>query len=69
MHLHLNGMTFEVEEGMTLPGLLDWAGHEDLRGLAVAIDDEVVPRSEWDSTVLSPGQRVEIVRAVGGGRR
>lgn len=37
------------------------------RGVAVAIDDRVVPRSRWADTVLEPGARVEIVTAVQGG--
>ena len=39
----------------------------DTRGLAVAVDGEVVPRGEWDSVELREGQRVEIVQAVQGG--
>jgi sulfur carrier protein len=39
----------------------------DTRGLAVAVDGEVVPRGEWDSVELRDGQRVEIVQAVQGG--
>lgn len=37
------------------------------RGLAVAIDDVVVPRGSWESTVVRAGDRVEIVTAVQGG--
>ena len=37
------------------------------RGVAVALDGEVVPRASWDRTGLSEGARVEIVVAVQGG--
>jgi sulfur carrier protein len=37
------------------------------RGIAVAIDDAVVPRSAWDRTLVLPGARVEVVGAVQGG--
>ncbi len=37
------------------------------KGVAVAIDREVVPRSAWSSTVLASGQVVEIVTAAAGG--
>jgi sulfur carrier protein len=37
------------------------------RGLAVAVDGEVVPRGEWDGFKLRDGQRVEVLRAVQGG--
>jgi sulfur carrier protein len=37
------------------------------RGVAVAVDGEVVPRAEWESRALSEGENVEVVRAVQGG--
>jgi sulfur carrier protein len=42
------------------------AEHEG-RGVAVALDGEVVPRGRWDEVALTEGQRVEVVRAVQGG--
>jgi sulfur carrier protein len=37
------------------------------RGVAVALDGEVVPRRMWDEISLKEGQRVEVVQAVQGG--
>jgi sulfur carrier protein len=37
------------------------------RGVAVALDGEVVPRSTWATTRLRDGQRLEVLRAVQGG--
>jgi sulfur carrier protein len=37
------------------------------RGVAVAVDGEVVPRSEWDGRRLADGARVEVVGAIQGG--
>jgi sulfur carrier protein len=37
------------------------------RGVAVALDGEVVPRSEWSTTRLREGNRLEVLRAVQGG--
>jgi sulfur carrier protein len=37
------------------------------RGVAVAVDGEVVPRSAWAATALADGQHVEVLRAVQGG--
>lgn len=36
-------------------------------GTAVALDGDVVPRSEWSSTKLASGARVDILTAVQGG--
>ena len=37
------------------------------RGIAVAVNAEVVPRSDWTSTSLAPGDHIEIVQARAGG--
>ena len=37
------------------------------QGVAVAINDAVVPRGTWSRTVVAPGDRIEIVTAVQGG--
>jgi sulfur carrier protein len=39
----------------------------DPRGIAVALDGEIVRRSAWDSTVIEDGSSVEIVTAAAGG--
>jgi sulfur carrier protein len=51
----------------TVDELLDALGVEVRRGLAVAIDATVVPKSEWSTTRVDDGSRVEIVTAVQGG--
>jgi thiazole synthase len=67
VRLQVNGSPVELPEGGTLAELLAAAGLDDLRGLAVAVDDEVVPRSAWSMARPADGQRVEVVRAVQGG--
>ena len=37
------------------------------RGIAVAVNETVVPRAAWTETVISPGDRIEIVRPLAGG--
>jgi sulfur carrier protein len=51
----------------TVDELLDALGVEVRRGMAVAVDAAVVPRSEWSTTRVGEGARVEIVTAVQGG--
>jgi sulfur carrier protein len=62
----LNGEARTLAAGTTVADLVaDLAG--DRRGVAVAVNDEVVPRSEWDEHVVAPGDRVEVLKAVQGG--
>ena len=45
----------------------DGSPPDPARGIAVALDGEVVPRGEWGSTVLREGQAVEVLAAIQGG--
>ncbi len=66
MEVVINGEPQTLNESATIAGLLDrlqLAG----RRIAVEVNEEIVPRSEHDSFQLSPGDRIEIVHAIGGG--
>lgn len=67
MRLEVNGESREASPGTNLSDLLAGMGIEDPRGVAVAVEGEVVPRGKWEDTELSEGQRVEVLRAVQGG--
>jgi sulfur carrier protein len=68
MRIFVNGEPRTVADGATVASLVTESNApEGERGVAVAIDAEVVPRSEWDRTQLSEGQRVEILAAIQGG--
>ncbi len=43
------------------------SGTSGARGLAVAVNGQVVPRHAWDATRLAPGDEVEIVKLFAGG--
>lgn len=64
----LNGERTEHPDGETLERALERLGVErEARGVAVAVDGEVVPRSAWPSFRLSEGARVEVLTAMQGG--
>jgi sulfur carrier protein len=59
---------FPIVEGATVASLLNHLGIEGgQKGIAVAVNDEVVPRSQWSAHALADGDRVEIIRATQGG--
>lgn len=66
IQLTVNGDLVEVEDQPTVSALLDQLGQEH-RGVAVAVNEEVVPRSTWANAVLGAGDRVEVLRAAQGG--
>ena len=64
----LNGERREIAEGASVRDAALLLGAEpDARGVAVAVDGEVVPRSELETQTLSEGARVEVVVAIQGG--
>jgi sulfur carrier protein len=65
MIVTVNRQQVEVDEQTTVAALLESLGYPD-RGIAVAIDFSVVPRSSWN-TRLFDGARLEVVTAVQGG--
>ena len=66
--IFLNGERSELAAGETLAAALERLGvAPDKRGVAVAVDGEVVPRAQWQSFVLSEQARVEVLTAMQGG--
>jgi thiazole synthase len=68
MRIELNGELRELPEGAGLVEAVQAAGGgEGGRGVAAALDGEVVPRGEWEETKLREGQAVEVLAAIQGG--
>jgi sulfur carrier protein len=68
MKVTVNGEARELADGATVADLVERSGlPSERRGIAVAIDAEVVPRSAWGRTELSEGQSVELLTAIQGG--
>jgi sulfur carrier protein len=66
--VELNGKRVELSDSASVADAVAAAGaNSGRRGVAVAVDGEVVPRSGWKETDLRDGQRVEVVEAIQGG--
>ncbi len=66
MEILLNGEARQLPEGYTIASLIEELGLIGRR-LAVEVNLEIVPRSTHASHPLQPGDRIEIVHAIGGG--
>ena len=66
MKVLVNGEPTELEAGATVESVLASLEVPD-RGVAVAVDAEVVPRGEWPRARAEEGARVEVLRAIQGG--
>jgi len=68
MIITVNGQSRELEAGATVAGVVALLEvPADARGVAVALDGEVVTRSRWSETEVADGSQVEIVSAIQGG--
>jgi sulfur carrier protein len=68
MTIWVNGHASEVKAGASLAEAISaLVAPLDGRGVAAAVDGEVVPRERWAKTALADGQHVEVVQAVQGG--
>lgn len=66
MRLHINGEDKDFPELATVAELVEKLGAKPDR-LAVELNQNIVPRRDWPTTLLKDGDRLEIVHFVGGG--
>lgn len=66
MLLHINGEQRDFPDGLTVAALVAQLGMKPDR-VAVELNLEIVPRTQWDTTALKHGDKLEVVHFVGGG--
>ena len=66
MSVRVNGDISDIDVGSTVEAVVD-AVAPSPRGIAVAINGEIVPRSSWTATTVVDGDEVEVLGAAQGG--
>jgi len=66
MNILVNGNNQQVDDDLTAAQLVENLGLQGKR-IAMEVNQEIVPRSSYESFQLSENDRVEIINAVGGG--
>ena len=66
INISLNGERINITSGVSVLGLMNHMKLPD-KNIAVERNLEIVPKSCWNTTILEEGDRLEIVRFVGGG--
>ena len=66
MDIELNGAIHTVTEQQSISELVAALALSH-QSLAVAVNREVVPRHRWGERILQASDRVDVVRAIGGG--
>jgi sulfur carrier protein len=68
MKVIVNGTATDMSDDATVVNVLEHLGRgPEPKGVAVAINGEVVPKTAWTDTLLQAEDRVEVLTAVGGG--
>ena len=66
LEIELNGAAHAIHDGASLQQLVNALGLAG-QALALAVNRSVVPRERWADTRLAPHDKVDVVRAIGGG--
>ena len=68
MELNINQKTKTFDQAqLSIQALLDIEMPDTQNGIAVAINQEVIPKSDWENTWLDSSQQILIIRATQGG--
>ena len=66
MKIYINQKKREVQDSISVKELLDMQ-QIAIEGTAIAIDNKLVPKNEWNDRILTDGNKITIIRATFGG--
>ena len=66
MKIYINQKEIEVLDSISVKELLDMQ-QISIEGTAIAIDNKLVPKNEWNDRILTEGNKITIIRATFGG--
>ena len=67
MEISINHIKTNVEENTSLTAVVATNSGENTKGIAVAVNENVVPKNEWDNTILQENDTIIIIKATQGG--
>ncbi|MDN3654109.1 sulfur carrier protein ThiS [Ferruginibacter paludis] len=67
MEITFNNHTQQIQERSSVQIILNDLIGEKQKGIAVAVNETVVPKTQWDSYVLQTGDKVLVIKATQGG--
>ena len=66
MKIYINQKEIEVQDSISVKELLDMQ-QISIEGTAIAIDNKLVPKNDWNDRILTEGNKITIIRATFGG--
>jgi sulfur carrier protein len=67
MNVFINNKRHVLVHDHSISGMLIDLGHTNSNGIAVAVNNEIIPKQTWVTHVLSEDDHVTIIRATQGG--
>ena len=67
MEIIVNSKPVTIEDDFTIQQYLDSLGLSNKKAIAVAVNGEIVRKDEYNEFIITDGDSMEIVRAIGGG--
>ena len=67
MFITYNGIELEIESEVSLHDYLHKQGLSEQSGIAVAVNETVIPKKEWEDHILKPYDSVLVIKATQGG--
>ncbi|CAL1521217.1 sulfur carrier protein ThiS [Chitinophaga sp. MM2321] len=67
MEVLVNNKLYAVQHGITIAALLQFIQLPAQKGIAVAVNNQVIPKTSWDHRPLSAADSITIIRATQGG--
>ena len=67
MKLIINNIIHEFDENTSLEKAIESLELKETNGIALALNEEIIPRSEWQKTILFDEDKIIIIGAVAGG--
>lgn len=66
MKISVNQIEINIQEGTTLQSLVEAQGM-NTKGIAIAIDNKIISRTQWTQTILTEAAKVVVIQATYGG--
>lgn len=67
MKIKINKVEQELNDGLSLKQVLEQVPNIPQSGIAVAVNGDVVPKTDWDTRTIADGDAITVIRAFYGG--
>lgn len=67
MEITINQQNYSVSEDCSVEQLIGFVLNKPATGMAIAVNQTIVPNSDWDTHLLHPGDHVILIKATQGG--